>query len=124
MSWNTIFDLYNETVIADAPYVAQALSFIKDQIETNTTQGLEYKFLFDIAAFSFLDNGNNVVTLTPKQIDRLRDQIQFTLRNLGIHALSPYFSPSNQYNLSFLPSTTLSIEWHVRDEREYMKQYY
>lgn len=103
MAWNNITDLYNSTLEDDKPIVDNIILAIKTQIETNTDTNGDHFFDYDM---------NDVLTTEEDvQIGRIRDQVIFILRAIGIR-------------VQIIDPTKLHIEWLIRDNREFMKQYY
>lgn len=126
MAWDTIYDLFNSTLEADKPLVTQVLTDIKGQIEQKTADNDIKEFTFNMSDFIFKDGNNAEIIVEAKQLDRIRDQVQFTLRSVGIRCRIPFFSPTNQFNLNYqnAGNVVFYISWEIRDDREFMKQYY
>lgn len=117
MPFENIYDLYNDTLDADKPLVDQVITEIKSEIETKTLENLEYSFDFDLRAFEYLDEDDEPITPENKQLIRIRDQVQFILRAIGIRCSIPRITSEEG-------DIILSIKWFIRNDREFMKTYY
>lgn len=103
MAWNNIYDLYNSTLDDDKTLVDLIISEIKTEIENRTDNNLEFSFEYDMST---------ILTSSPDiQVDRIRDNIVFYLRNIGIRC-------------QITDVKKLLIEWIIRENREFMKAYY
>ena len=117
MPFDNIYDLYNQTLLADKPFVASVITQLKSQIETKTAQNIDYLISFNLSTFL-------LPTVTEyKQVLRIRDQVQFYLRAIGIRCtISP--RPFPQTLVSISSDIYLNVSWIIRDNREFMKSYY
>lgn len=117
MPFSNIYDLYNQTLLTDKPFVDSVMTELKTQIEIKTDENIEYVINFNLSAF-FLPS-----ILEYKQVLRIRDQVQFQLRAIGIRCtISP--RPFPQTVISTSSDIHLNITWIIRDNREFMKSYY
>jgi hypothetical protein len=103
MAFNNIYDLYNTVLEDDKPLVDTCMAEIKTQIETITAANDPFTFDYDLDV-----KLSNTVELVQKK--RIRDQIIFQLRTIGIRCTGDYLK--------------LTIFWFIRDDREFMKSYY
>lgn len=104
MSWNNIYDLYNDVLVADKALVDTIMAEIKAEIENRTDNNLEFTFTYEL-------NDAFVAGELPPQKARVADQIIFMLRAIGI-------------GVTVSGNTTLTITWRIRADREFMKSYY
>lgn len=102
MAINNIYDIYNSVLQADKPLVDQCMAEIKTQIETITAADEPYTFQYDLDV--------KLPESTIQQKQRIRDQLIYQLRCIGIRCTGDYF--------------LLTITWFVRNDREFMKAYY
>jgi len=112
MSWDNITDLYNSSLEADKPFVDSIISEIKDEIENRTTNNLDFFFDYDPSP--------HLTGIEEEQIRRIIDQVQYTLRIMGVRCKfngSPIIPPTTQ-------SYNLNISWYIRHHREFMRGYY
>lgn len=117
MAFSNIHDLYNQTLLADKPFVDLVMTELKTQVETKTAENVDYLINFNLTAF-FLPSIINY-----KQILRIRDQVQFQLRTIGIRCtISP--RPFFQTVIPTSFDIHLNVNWIIRDNREFMKSYY
>lgn len=149
MSFNNIYDLYNNTLVQDQLLVNSIVNNIKFLIEDYVQAGEINKFQYD--ANIFLDGKST------QQKDRVIDQVIkfFRLRGIRIRKNDGYYSWNNSdaplisssqtvqingefnndfnndfaifeevtYNTSSTYMTILVIEWYIRSEQEFMKLY-
>jgi hypothetical protein len=124
MAWDQIYDLYNSSLEADKFLSDQALAEIKSQIETITAANQPFSLSIDLYTFPFVDANNNPVIPQLDQMVRIADLIQFSLRSIGIRCSAPLPQYLFPYSTPTITNMILFIEWFLRDDREYMKQYY
>lgn len=128
MAFTDIYDLYNQRLTADQPYVDSCVSAIKTQIETYTNTYQLFYFDFDLTdLIGSLDVDTQI---------RIKDQIIFTLKNIGIRCYLLYTGVTNtpgtpnyqpyaiNFNSKYITvSLLLHVEWFIRNDREFMKAY-
>jgi len=121
---NDIYELYNERLVADQPFVDTIVNSIKFQIYYHIQESLEYYFLYDCQ--EWLENQDMLQKL------RIIDQVILHFRSRGVRVYvdntykfnsdtTQIQGASFNYPTSF--STILRVEWIVRQGREYMKAY-
>jgi len=119
-----IYEIYNERLVADQPFVDTICASINFQIYYHISEGLEYKFLYD--ADEWMENQEMLQKL------RVIDQVIKYFRSRGIRCYvdNTYHFNSDTtiiqgagflYPTSF--STVLKVQWFVRQGQEYMKAY-
>lgn len=121
---NDIYELYNERLIADQPFVDTIIASIKFEMYYNIQEGLDYWFLYD--ADEWLINQDN------KQKVRVIDQVIKHFRSRGIRVYIDNTFKFNYdttqitgagFNTGTAPNTVMRVEWIVRNGQEYMKAY-
>jgi len=119
-----IYELYNERLVADQPFVDCIVASISYDIYYNISEGLQSYFLYDTA--EWIGNQSN------EQKVRVIDQVILYFRSRGIRCYLDNWYKFN-YNTSQIPMasensnrapvTILKVEWLVRQSQEYMKAY-
>lgn len=103
MAFNNIYDLYNQTLETDQPLVDECITAVKTEIENRVTNNLEFNFEFDFE--TILTTQEDVVK------NRVKYAVQEYFRKIGIR----FYSPSDSY--------VYTVEWFIRNKREFMKAY-
>ncbi|MEO6302524.1 MAG: hypothetical protein ABIP51_05070 [Bacteroidia bacterium] len=112
MPFQNIYELYNDVLAADKPFVDTCITEIKTEIETRTTANTDFFFDYDATtALSSVPDLNKM---------RILDQVQFILRSIGIRCTFNVSGVTSLNSYSFI----LHIEWFIRNRREFMKTYY
>jgi|SRR6185369_12750567 len=128
----SIYDLYNDQLVIDQPYVDSCINLIETQITYQIAHNLEYRFTIDLT--------DTIGTLDMASQIRIKDQVTFYFRNKGIRtyiiyiaqnqSASPNITSSNGYpfavnfNSQYVTnSNIIQVEWFIRDNREFAKAY-
>lgn len=120
-SFSDIKDLYNQVLLLDKTYVDVCVAEIKAEIMLRVNSIDEPFFYYNCFPV--------IGALEVLQQDRIKDQITFQLRNLGIRVnLPPYIVASLNYPATVpIPTDVefykIGISWEIREKREYMKNY-
>lgn len=111
--------LYNATLKNDKQYIDQCVVAISSEIQNHIDNELDPSFNIDLTSI--------LGTLSVQQQNRIKDEIIYHFRNLGIRVVSSYlYVPSvveTNNNDSLNADLTLHVSWFIRDAREYMKTY-
>jgi len=122
----SIYDLYNDFLVQDQPYVTQITTDIDSLIATAvSTNQPPY---FDYVMTPVIGN------LDIYSKNRIIDQVIFYYRSLGIRATiknpqqnneqtGELYSYTRTFNFMFADFTTITISWKVRNSTEFMKTY-
>jgi hypothetical protein len=121
-----IYDIYNKQLELDAPFVTACIAAIKAEISNRVTNQSESRFQQDLQPL--------IGELEAGQQNRIKDQVIYQLRMLGIRAYLIYvqvasgttnnYIYSANFNSTFITnSNILMIEWNTRNDREFMKAY-
>lgn len=149
MSFNNIYELYNNSLISETKKANIIVDNIKSKIEEAVAAGTPTRFLYD--TYYFLSTENTLA------IDRIIDLVIKSMRTQGLRVRKqvgyngftadvssfPTFSGTLQINGEFsldfnddfliyeevtytsdpTKNTILIVEWYVRYRQEYMKHY-
>jgi hypothetical protein len=119
-----IYDLYNSTVEADAPFVEAILTQLQADLQTNVSNNVMY-FVFDLAPY--------FVEVKQVQKNRVIDRVLYEVRRAGIGVrivgvkvaadTLETFTPNIGYNMMDIDVQKLEINLRIRKNQEYMKSW-
>ena len=112
MPFQNIYELYNNVLVEDKPFVDSCILAIKTEIEARIAANTDFFFNYDATT--------SLASLTDMQKMRILDQVQFTLRSIGIRCS---FNANSVISYGSF-SSIFYIEWFIRNRREFMKTYY
>lgn len=124
----SIYELYNERLVADQPIIDCIVASIKFQMWYQIQEGFApYNFQYDTNEWLFLSDQNQKL--------RVIDSVILYFRSRGIRCYLNNYQKFNQttnggsplpgayFNYPTSMTTTLYVEWFVRQGQEYMKAY-